>query len=1757
MKTRLFAYLVGVLLPAASLHAQPSAAISSAHFVGRVKGGTVLFDVRMSVTSTKDRWHAVKLFPANAGIQKTGQLTGSAQLRRDATGFSALLPGKGTYALNLGLAVPVRTQGKQSSIRVPLPRNATVSIEVTAPGRDLAFETSPASPISVQESADGSLAAIYPPATPEVTIRWLPKHLAKELACVYSLDESSHFAIEPGGVKRRASLHFYVARGQLRKAALTVPNDATVLKVQGDDVESWHCTKTAAGKRVEIRLAKPKTGRYDMWLWTERPTPLPPASFSIEPVQDSQATHQRGYMAIQPIGAITAREQSRRAATLFDVRTLDGDFVDVKFDTKLAYRFRSANASVALTVAVARPKLRATSSTFVMLERGIATLTSRFDYDVRDAGVYQLRLKLTEGLSVVEVKGKSIKDWDVDGTDLIVSLRHKVEGRYQLSVSAQQIFQKVNGIAIPRIESNDADEETGHIGVQAGAGVYLQHHAATKTRQVEPKELPKWLRSRRPRLAYVYRNRDGTLSVSTVKVEPELTAQLYTYVDIGEERLRRETLAVCKIRRAGIFDLRLGLPAGLTVTDVQGPFIDDWAVSDDGGQLRIGLTKEVKGAYHFQVFGEQLATDRSKIPIGGLAIGGASKVEGWLGLGTGANLELRTTAAKGLSPSRLRDVPKVLRAQEGMALAFRFTERPWQIGLRAVELEPRIEVNTFTVLRFRQGNLAVETDLHYDIQKAGVSGLTLALPANAINSDVRGDDIAGKELKDGTWHVDLDQRKRGPYALHVSYDVVLPTGEGRIAHTGIRAVGAVRQVGKVVVCQERSDVSVSLDKAEGLGATELSPQERQRIALPVISAFHYSAPDRRLQFAVAGQHLSESLLQASMPSCQVYSLVKRDGMAIHYLTGAIHNVKKQYLTVSLGKDANLWGTYMVDRKGAATAAGDPVKPTVIGPGTYTIPLLTTDRRARSIALIWSEPLARLGAARTVDFKTPKFDVPVHSTKWQVLMPSDYQIASVDGNMKVEELRRQATFLGAARHFAMQVWSAIMPGPGALVVWGGVILLGVAVVWAVRRKRQQGYLFPEVTLGVSRPVGVLAVVAIIAVLAATLLPSLNRARESAKATSCITNLKQIGLAVQMYTSDHDGYFPWHAISARAPVHGAPSWYDLCVPYTESTEVFHSVPSGRPFTFVGHKTHRVSNPSERMIIVSPGPEHNHGRNVLYEDGHVTWMPEEKFRSEYRKQTGGFPPRVIVRDTSSTSRIGGLAAKVKNMFAHSTAKLGGDEDDDYEDAAPSEGGAYVYKTPIAGEGWGAGRGRRKRHWFRTRRDLGPAGAEESAEPRAGDQTESRAAKSFGVAQADRNNLAIALDIDRTVGLVTAKAAGSSYAYDSQTGKEKGAKGAPKARLDLGHARHFLFREAKEAREGEVEQRREAEEGRREEQAKQSYNLALALGRKGNYAQAVDELKRAIDLNGDLKQAKQQLERFKAIQEAASESLAQQKATAPKKPISTSSEMMQKRPVQIADEAIVLGENGGFKSEMRRRKRAPRKGAPSAKVKRRVAREHLRTTGESAGAGGRGQRGQAQGGAGGAGGFVAGKKIVKDAREGKPGGPMKVAAVGEFTKEVALEEEPPPGAMRRYLNALRVSQPRAGSSVKIANVIGGKAQGALPITLEFPSAGTVAYAFEKAFLGDRQAELTIRCVRVGAALTLQGCIFVILSAVLVGVGLKAPRSALAVSCVFAVLCLFLNRFATPAIRPYYQCAIAATVLAAVIVVVQMGVTWRREDRL
>jgi len=159
---------------------------------------------------------------------------------------------------------------------------------------------------------------------------------------------------------------------------------------------------------------------------------------------------------------------------------------------------------------------------------------------------------------------------------------------------------------------------------------------------------------------------------------------------------------------------------------------------------------------------------------------------------------------------------------------------------------------------------------------------------------------------------------------------------------------------------------------------------------------------------------------------------------------------------------------------------------------------------------------------------------------------------------------------------------------------------------------------------------LVVIAIIAILAAILFPVFARAREKARQTSCLSNLKQIGLGAVMYAQDYDERWVIYRLgSGHVP---NLFWPQLVEPYMKNEQIMQCPSRGdRSWEYginyvhgCGRPLAKMPKPAETLAFCdnqhqlaycpctgpagyTPGVEvpHNEGINVAFMDGHAKWM------------------------------------------------------------------------------------------------------------------------------------------------------------------------------------------------------------------------------------------------------------------------------------------------------------------------------------------------------------------------------------------------------------------------------------------------------------------------------------------------------------------------------------------------------------------------
>jgi prepilin-type N-terminal cleavage/methylation domain-containing protein len=114
---------------------------------------------------------------------------------------------------------------------------------------------------------------------------------------------------------------------------------------------------------------------------------------------------------------------------------------------------------------------------------------------------------------------------------------------------------------------------------------------------------------------------------------------------------------------------------------------------------------------------------------------------------------------------------------------------------------------------------------------------------------------------------------------------------------------------------------------------------------------------------------------------------------------------------------------------------------------------------------------------------------------------------------------------------------------------------------------------------------LVVIAIIAILAAMLLPSLSGARQAAQGASCLNNLRQWGLATQLFAGDNNDYLPKDGTPNGTSL--TEGWYND-LPRTLALPCYREMP---------WRTNAQINPGRSLWICPSNPRRSNGNNLFH--------------------------------------------------------------------------------------------------------------------------------------------------------------------------------------------------------------------------------------------------------------------------------------------------------------------------------------------------------------------------------------------------------------------------------------------------------------------------------------------------------------------------------------------------------------------------------
>jgi prepilin-type processing-associated H-X9-DG protein len=534
------------------------------------------------------------------------------------------------------------------------------------------------------------------------------------------------------------------------------------------------------------------------------------------------------------------------------------------------------------------------------------------------------------------------------------------------------------------------------------------------------------------------------------------------------------------------------------------------------------------------------------------------------------------TASEGLVGAR--EVPiGILSNRIDETLAYSAEQAGWKLVLAAERMAPRITADVFNLIAIGDGLLGGSATIRFAIINQGVQEFRIKVPPLWKNVEFTGPNIRRKELQGDTWIIGLQEKAWGGYTLVVTYDNQFDPHKATLPIGGIHPEGVEREAGSIAVTTAANlqlATQPAGDNIRRVDEVELAANDRALITRPVWMAYKYQGTAYGLMVDVTRSE-ELSVLDAVADRTQLTTVLTDAGQMLTQASFMVKNNDRQFQTFTLPKGADFWACYV---------GAEPVKPERNGDALLVpLPRRANRDEAFAVDIVYAQKIGSLKSIlpRRVALSAPETDMQTTYAEWELYVPQTHRLSGFGGNMIVARgttYGLRDAWLGFLRFYDALYQQAKDFSILFILVAGLAILVVMSV-----RKGWRGLL------------AVVAVVGVLLLLAAMLLPALSSARGKARTANSMSNLRQIGLGLALFADQHGGKLP--------------ATIDELVPNLISNgHVLIDVQSGEKFVYIG--ADRTWQDGGGNNVVAYSPVDMNGRNVLFSDGHVQRMTSQQF-------------------------------------------------------------------------------------------------------------------------------------------------------------------------------------------------------------------------------------------------------------------------------------------------------------------------------------------------------------------------------------------------------------------------------------------------------------------------------------------------------------------------------------------------------------------
>ncbi len=906
--------------------------------------------------------------------------------------------------------------------------------------------------------------------------------------------------------------------------------------------------------------------------------------FKVELVAKIQRAEPWNQVSFSGPAATIASIAAQASGTGMEVQLLSGTLLESQKTNGVSFvkGFLATDQTIALrwqskVTEVARKALLTVDSAIsAQVTPTVVKYTSQFHFDIVQGSAAQLTFALPVTQALTRLAGEQIRDWrttaEGDRQILTIEFIKPIEKTYDLTLYSEQAVESASGNAsLNPPQPLEVERESGAVTLLA-EDTLAEIESIAGLRQVNA--------SGNAFAAYRFNTRPFTLALKLKRIEPLISVSDRVTSRLEETRLLISHALTLNVEKAGVYSIEAPVPDGFAVAEVRGEGVEDWTAT--GGKLRVSFSSRVLGARRLDVQLERpLKIFPEQISIGPLRVAGAVKETAQIGAASVAGIRLKTGELSGL-----REIPaNRLANRTDELLAYDSDQPDWKLTLASERLAARVVADVFNLVTIGDGIVGGSATIRYGLVNQGVQEFKVRLPAQCRNVEFTGPNIRRKERsgapgQTGTeevWTIGLQDKAWGGYTLVVTYDYQFDPKGATLPVGGIHTVDVEHETGSVAITTAASlqlSAKTASDALRRADESELAAADRALITRAVVLAYQYT--DAQYDLAVdVKRYAEERVLEAVADRTQITSVLTEAGEMLTQASFMVKNNEKQFQRFLLPTSAKLWGCYV---------NGQPAKPERDGDWVLvSLPRDANRDQTFAVDIMYAQTNSALVArwSRPLELTAPRTDIPNTYAEWQLFVPTTLRLSDFGGSMSVPQ-GTTYELLDAWQKFLAFYIDVLREAGRAILVIGILAFLVIALVISAARRGWSGILT------------VFGVVAILAVLSAMLLPALSKAKAKAQRISSVNNLKQIGLAVRIFSGDNGDRFP--------------NSFEEMMNELSTDKVTYDPETGQRYTYIGGGFSESEITPDSVIAYSPIV--NNHCNVLMADGSVQQITAEGF-------------------------------------------------------------------------------------------------------------------------------------------------------------------------------------------------------------------------------------------------------------------------------------------------------------------------------------------------------------------------------------------------------------------------------------------------------------------------------------------------------------------------------------------------------------------